>query len=241
MRPVFILSTGRTGTDFFTRLFNEVVPEAWSLHEPRPAFRRRGQKLLAGPPSRFDIEYFRIPRMYWNRKRREELYVETNYHLFACIPLIRKAFPEAFIVHIVRDGREVVTSWLNKWRYVNNVHMTPFHFPDHPDQAHWDEWDPLERNAWFWRTVQEVVERDGVDLTLSFERTFKGEQNGVYELLETLGERISYDPEEVQALLGEKVNPRPRGFFPPYPEWPDHWKRNFERIAGRKMQELGYS
>lgn len=240
MGPVFILSTGRTGTDFFTRLFNEAVPDAWSLHEPRPAFRRRGQRLLARSPARFERMYFRIPRVYRHRKRKESLYVETNYHLFACIPLIRKAFPGAMIVHIVRDGREVVTSWLNKWRYITNDHITPFHIPGDPAQEYWEEWDPLQRNAWYWRTVQEIVERDGVDLTLRFEEVFGGERKGVYQLLDALKGRVDYDAEEVEKLLGEKVNPSPRDLFPPYEEWPEHWKERFQRIAGDKMAELNY-
>lgn len=241
MRPVFILSTGRTGTDFFTRLFNEAVPEAWSLHEPRPAFRRRGQQLLSRSPSAFELQYFRLPRIQRHRAREESLYVETNYHLFACIPLLRKAFPGAFIVHIIRDGREVVTSWLNKWRYITNEHITPFHLPGHPDQEKWPYWDPLERNAWYWRTVQEVVDRDGVDMKLRFEDLFKENGGDVLKLLEALEDRIGYDPDHVKGLLREKVNPSPRRFFPAYKEWPDHWKENFERIAGSKMEELGYS
>ncbi len=46
MKSVFITSTGRTGTDFFTTLFNDYVEKAWSLHEPRPTFRRRGQQMI---------------------------------------------------------------------------------------------------------------------------------------------------------------------------------------------------
>ncbi len=239
--PVFILSTGRTGTDFFTRLFNEAVPEAWSLHEPKPAFRRRAYRLLSSTPSHFDVEYFRIPRLRRQRKRKKPLYVETNYHLFACIPLIRRAFPDALIVHIVRDGREVVTSWLNKWRYITNDHITPYHIPGHSDQEKWPYWDPLQKNAWYWRTVQEVVERDGVDLTLRFEELFKGDRKEVYRLLDRLSDRVSYEKERVEALLDEKVNPSPRRFFPAYDEWPEHWKEHFEQVAGEKMRALGYS
>lgn len=240
MGPVFILSTGRTGTDFFTRLFNEAVPDAWSLHEPRPAFRRRGQRLLSRAPTRFELEYFRIPRLYRHWKRKERLYVETNYHLFACIPLLRKAFPDAFIVHVVRDGREVVTSWLNKWRYITNDHITPFHIPGDSARAHWEEWDPLQRNAWYWKTVQELVEKEGVDLTLRFEALFKGEKKGVYQLLDALPEGIHYDAERVEELLREKVNRSPRDFFPAHTDWPEHWKERFDRIAGEKMKGSRY-
>lgn len=240
MRPVFILSTGRTGTDLFTRLFNEAVPDAWSLHEPSPAFRRRGQQLLSRESTRFERSYFKVPRSIRHSKRQEKLYVETNYHLFACIPLIRKSFPDAFIVHIIRDGREVVSSWLNKWRYITNDHITPFHIPLHPDQENWEDWDPLQRNAWYWRTVQELVEHEGVDLTLRFEEIFKGDRQAVYTLLDALEDRVTYDPKKVQALLTEKVNSSPRDFFPPYAEWPEHWKERFDAIAGPKMRELGY-
>ena len=240
MRTAFFTSTGRTGTDFFTTLFNEAVENAWSIHEPKPAFRRRAKKNINGQFGVFDIAYFKLPRMWEHRKHKEEWYVETNYHLFAYIPVIRKAFPDALVFHIVRDGRDVVTSWLNRYRYITNEHITPFDTGDKEAQKEWERWNPLQKLSWYWKTVNNHAFQQNPDLLIRFEDIFR--QKGGKEIWKILSqfENIEYSQEKAEKLLKQPVNKNNQEFFPKYREWPKKWKDQFWEIAGKEMAWFGY-
>ncbi len=238
-KKAFIVSTGRTGTDFFTSLFNDHISNTWSLHEPKPAFRARSYKLVGRTHTLFEKYYFKMPRQRRHKDHPGKWYIETNYHLFAAIPLIRDAFPHSLIVHIVRDGREVVTSWLNKYRYITNDHITPHHIPGDPAQPYWKNWNPLQKLSWYWKTVNEMVEAHQPDLWLHFEKIFQQNHEDLAVLLQNLS-GIDYEWEQVKEIAGKKVNKTQQPFFPDYAEWPRHWQDQFLAIAGDTMERYGY-
>lgn len=240
MEIAFITSTGRTGTDFFTKLFNDYVNNAWSLHEPWPSFRRRSYTIPARKHTLYEKYYFKIPRIRRHNKREEDVYVETNYHLANCIPLIRDAFPNAITIHIIRDGKKVVTSWLNRYRYITNDHITPYSIGDYHNQKYWKEWNPLQKLSWYWKTVNEYAYSKQPDLFLRFEDIFAGEKDSVFKILNKFSE-IEYSEQGVTEFLNQKVNKTKMKFFPDYNEWPKHWKDQFWEIAGDTMQKFGYT
>ncbi len=239
MKVAFFFSTGRTGTGWFTSLFNERVKNAWSVHEPHPAFRKRAQRLVSNKFTLYDKYYFKIPRWYRHKKRPQEWYVETNYHLFAAIPLIRSAFDGALCVHIIRDGRDVVRSWLNRYRYITNEHIRPRDFSDNMTSSKWNNWNPLQKLAWYWKTVNEHVYKNNPDLWIKYEDIFKGEQSGIFDILE-LFEGLNYSKEDIKDHLVRRVNKNPFDFFPRYNDWPEKWKSQFDEIAGPAMKKFGY-
>jgi hypothetical protein len=241
MPAIFITSTGRTGTWFLTRLINEAVENAWSLHEPKPHFKREGWYLLNHSPGLWHQLYFKTPRRWRQLRNTDEWYVETNYHLFASIPLIRQVWPDAYVVHIVRDGRAVVRSWLNRNRYLANSHVTPAHFPDPSvSAAEWEAFNPLQKNAWYWQAVNAHARQQNPDLILSFEAIFNSEYRDLFALLDLMSS-AAYDAAEVRAKLNEKVNKTGNAFFPPFEEWPHFWQEQFWAIARDEMQLLGYA
>ncbi len=240
LKTAFFVSTGRTGTDFFTDFFNNVVENSWSLHEPKPAFRKRGHQLMSREPHTYERYYFALPRQYKHARQSQEWYVETNYHLFAAIPLIREAFPGALVFHIVRDGRDVVSSWLNRWRYITNEHMTPFHIPNDPAQELWKGWNPLQKLAWYWKNANLHAQQQHPDMTITFEELFKTRQEVIFEILEKF-DGIRYDEGKVLESLQTKVNRNKMEFFPKYDEWPQLWKAQFWEIAGETMESFGYA
>ncbi|MDA3792642.1 MAG: hypothetical protein PF545_03155 [Elusimicrobia bacterium] len=72
MKTAFFFSTGRTGTDWVTSLFNDNIKNAWSVHEPHPAFRKRARRLVSNKFTLYDKYYFKIPRWYRHKKKKEE-------------------------------------------------------------------------------------------------------------------------------------------------------------------------
>lgn len=240
MNIAFITSTGRTGTDFFTTLFNEYINNAWSLHEPKPAFRRRSHHLISRKPTLYEKYYFKLPRLNRHRKKTGVWYVETNYHLAACIPFLRSVFPESLIIHLIRDGREVVTSWLNKYRYITNDHLLPEHVGDKNVVYKWGTWNPLQKLSWYWKTLNTLAWDNHPDLWIRFEDIFREDQEGICRVLD-LFEDISYNTEDIKMLLDRKVNRTQNRLFPDYNDWPPFWKEQFWEIAGDAMKRFGYS
>lgn len=239
MRHAFISSTGRTGTDFFTHLFNNVVTNSWSQHEPKPAFRRRSYRFLDSNYTSLDKHYFRLSRQWMNRNHNEDWYVETNYHLFSAIPMLRDAFPGCLIVHIIRDGRAVVRSWLNRGRYIVDDHITPFHISNDPAQELWHQWNAVQKLAWYWKTINQTAERMQPDLLLRFENIFRQQDSDIYRILERM-EGIEYTEEAISTALGRRVNQSVNPFIPRFEEWPEMWQQQFWEVAGEEMERLGY-
>lgn len=240
MNCVFISSTGRTGTDFFTHLFNNVVKNSWSQHEPRPAFRRRSYRFVDHPYTAVDKLYFRLSRQWMNYGHNEKWYVETNYHLFSAIPMLREAFPGCLTAHIIRDGRAVVRSWLNRGRYIVDDHITPFHLKNDPAQAQWKKWNAVQKLAWYWKTINRTAERMEPDLLLRFENIFRQEESDIYRILERM-DGIEYTDADISTTLGRRVNQSVNPFIPRFEEWPAEWQEQFWDVAGDEMERLGYS
>ncbi|MFB6306870.1 MAG: hypothetical protein ABEH43_07775 [Flavobacteriales bacterium] len=239
-RAAFITSTGRTGTWFLTKFINKEVENAVSYHEAQPHFKREGHKLRSREAKFYEKLYFSIPRKYRQLKHKEKWYIETNYHLYAAIEMIREVHNSPLIIHIIRDGREVVRSWLNKNRYITNDHVLPYHIPGDPARSKWEKWNPLQKLSWFWVSVNQRAEDSKPDLTLYYENIFKADKNSdIFSILNQL-EGTSYDRESVINFFDKKINTNKNDFYPPYNEWPDHWKEQFLEIAEDTMKKHGY-
>lgn len=238
-RTAFIVSTGRTGTGFVTRLVNQTTENGFGLHEPSPAFRRRSRKLMSDPFALSHLWYFKLTRHRLLTRKRTDWYVESNFQLFAAVPLLRRAFPGAVVVHILRDPRDVATSYLNRYRYVCSDHITPCDVPDDPNREAWKDWNPVQKLAWYWMTVVQHVDNQKPDLTVRFEDIFGGKKDGAFQLLDALP-GLRYDRDMVYRVLDEKVNVNEKTFFPDFPDWPKQWQQQFMDITGDTMKRFGY-
>lgn len=149
MRPVIgkdlglIASGGRTGTAFLGKFLSEMVPEAFSVHEPdvwpglnREALRRigvfgvkhmvidrlRGQsgfRSLSLRRIRGDltageaVDEIRRQRVAYYESLSEPLVIESNYQCFGVVPEFRTAFPDSRVAVLVRHPETWVASYLD--------------------------------------------------------------------------------------------------------------------------------
>jgi len=239
MKCAFITSTGRTGTGYFKYLFNDTVKNTYALHEPQPAFRSRAGRLIREGKKFGDVTYFKTPRLYRHAMQSQEVYIECNYHLASAIDVVRDAFPKAPIIHLVRDGRSIVTSWLNRYRYITNDHITPEQVRDADAMSKWDKWNPLQKLAWHWCVINRNAQKHNPDLFLKFEEVFTQENTRLFEILELIG-GLEYDKNEVLDTLKIKRNATKQEFFPKYKDWPELWREQFWEIAGDTMEHFDY-
>lgn len=119
--PVFILSTGRTGTQFFEDYVNGTCDTAFCRHEPRPSrrFKFLSNMYLNGKAgTQFIKRTYLRSRKGLFRKHQGKIYIESSNFLFACIPALNELYPELKVIHIVRHPVGYVKSHLNHgfWR-----------------------------------------------------------------------------------------------------------------------------
>jgi len=119
--PVFILSTGRTGTRFFEDYLNQTSEKAICRHEPRPSRRFKflsnlylNEKISA----RTVIRIYLFSRKRLFRKTGDRIYIESSNFMFGCIPPLNAHFDRIRIIHLVRNPVDYVKSHLGHgfWR-----------------------------------------------------------------------------------------------------------------------------
>jgi hypothetical protein len=141
---VFIVSGGRTGTQFFGDRLDTVIQKGYSVHEPDvfAGFNRRtldrvrqfglwhmlagrtlgvtglrtlGTKLLSGAISEEDcLRRLRNARLRFHQAIPERLIIESNAQWWYLVDQIPTLWPRAKVIVIIRDPRTWVRSWINK-------------------------------------------------------------------------------------------------------------------------------
>jgi hypothetical protein len=162
---------------------------------------------------------------------------ETILHL----PLVKQLVPDALIIHIIRDGRDVATS-LEKLRYVRP-------FP-------WEERQNLIGAGVYWEWI---VERGRAYATLlgpnymevRFEDLIASPQETLDKIAPFIDQELDYDRVR-QVGYGSVSQPNTsfktesqKGSFSPVGRWKKSFSptqlARFEKIVGKTLHELGYA
>lgn len=254
-----IVSTGRTGTVALSRILAGYHPAVVALHEP--AFSRMlrlaGNLYVAGQLSRRQV--VRLLRLTVGRRARgadAPLYIEASPLLrTVLVPLVEDVLPRSRIVHVVRDPRDYVRSYINHGifhgikglaaRAVPYAVLKPEHLERAPARR-WHEMSPVEAIAWRWQTLNGLIEDAGRALQLGssyrrvrFEDLFHGDDPAeLAHLCEWLGLDPARMPEGARA---EPANASRRRVMPDRAEWPEEWHAVVERSCGSLMTRYGYS
>lgn len=247
VKKVFIVSSGRTGTLSLAFYLNMPFSLIRAYHEPHPQLRDLCYYFLKEV-----ITLKRASEIF--KKKRESLictgirfYIESNGRLFGLLPVIHKAYPEAKIIHIIRDGRDYVrTSMSRAFGYerpnpddkIGRYAITSNLFGD-KFKGYWDSFDKFQKFAWYWKYCNEIMERDGKlfdgnYILLKFEEIFKGNHEGMDKLLNFIGIRTNY-----KKKLSRKYNAT-KHRFPHHSNWNDDLKKAFNLIAGDYLEHSGY-
>lgn len=192
--PVFILSTGRTGTQFFEDYFNQ-TSKAVCRHEPWPS---RRFKFLSNLYLNQKVGKRRLGRIYLlSRKRlfaslRGRSYIESSNFLFGCIPALKEIYGDLRIVHLVRHPHSYVSSHLGKgfWRGHKRffARFVPYWLEKLPlDKRN----DPIEILAARWNYVNSQIasyEADYPYLRIRFEELFSEDKRLASQTLNQIRE-----------------------------------------------------
>ena len=243
-RPVFVLGSPRSGTSFVARSIGRVpgfadlgelgpwkssIPELAALPEEQAAQRLR--------------DMFETIRRYGliRHLRAVEQSPETSFVLGAVI----RAYPQAAVVHMIRDPRDVAASLLQKgWLREGRVGQDDVGAPYGPHARFWVEPDRVgefdgageaRRAAWAWR------------------RYLAAARAAPAQTVEVRYEELAADAERASEPLAAHIGADPvllaRALSRMHAESVGRWRRNLtpeqvdevEAEAGELMQDLGYS
>ena len=249
-RTAFILSSGRTGTQFLARYLDANFSEVCARHEPWPGWLLRiaGHAHLAGRLSRKTLVSLlkRVRRRYVDPLQ-ADLYVESNPYLAGFVDVLDAVWEDPVVLHIVRDPREQVRSSLNHGtaRGVKGAlnRWLPHWSPDVRGILPLDgtpTW--LERTAGLWRIVNEALEHGGERCAhyhrFRYEDLFAPDHSGLRALCGAL--RLSAPGPDAPFDLDQRVNAARGSEVPGWERWPAADCRALERICGALMQRYGY-
>ncbi|MGH8603507.1 MAG: sulfotransferase, partial [Gammaproteobacteria bacterium] len=159
-------------------------------------------------------------------------YAEANVYLGHFIGTLDQVFPDAMLVHLHRDPKDVIRSLINRDWY-----DTPEddRHPSIPVDG-WPQLSQFEKACWYVRTVNEsLIAR--CSRRIRFEEMVADPSTCTADL-EALG--ISVYPLLAAPLFGRPLNVSYHTEFPAYEHWGDEIKAIFHAICGGLRRDLGY-
>lgn len=243
-RTVWIVSSGRTGTQFLARYFDANFDAVSALHEPPPRVRTRVvvNAFMKGACSRE-----RVLSLLRAKRRRIEriatpLYVESNPFLWGAIGCLEEVFEGPVIVHVVRDPRAHVRSSLNHGTSSGLKALAnrwlPYWYPSTPEDA--GDW--VERATGVWAHANRFLGETGAACAhyqrFRYEDLFDGSHSGLRALCGSLG--LEFRGEGAPVDPSRPINAAEGRVLGDWQGWSDAQCRAVHRIAAPLMAEYGY-
>ena len=236
----FILGFGRSGTAFMAEFLNKATG-AHVIHEPVfEDFYAHTRAHFNPKAAESYMQNFRKKEIYLRmRKTPPGVYGEVNGNLRCHTVAIRNAFPEAALIHLVRDGRDVVRS------HVSRRTMTiknPFSMRIHPIpsdlwSSRWGEMDRFAKICWYWQEENKRL-RMTVGKLVQFESILSDYDYFYAEILEPCGVQI--DKKTWQNSVPTPRNITSHFKMPQWNDWSPAQKKTFIDICGDEMAQCGY-
>jgi hypothetical protein len=181
-RVFFVVSTGRSGSQTLSRVLSQ-APDVLCVHEPHPQLVRESACYRYGRLS--EAELVALLRRTRPAEVNGRRYGETNNRLGLVVPALRRAFPEAQLLWLLRDGRAYVASEVQRGAFRSNQPRLPWRRSKWDrwrfsgdaagavPPATWNSWSPFEKTCWQWGYVNRLIRDDLADLPRSARRVLR--------------------------------------------------------------------
>ncbi len=168
MKPVFVVSTGRSGTKLLTKLLNmSKIGNVFHELKPNMIFSSKlayemnlniNSKKIAYLSARYDA----LKQSFLEDKR----FVETNNRNSFFISALYSLFPNAKFIHLIRHPGDFVRSGLNRNYYNGNENDDGRITPRKNDKIFniWNDLDDLEKIAWLWNTTNTFIKSESKNI-----------------------------------------------------------------------------
>lgn len=255
-RNVFVVSTGRTATRALATWMGRNVVNVAAWHEPFPSRLLRPLCNARAAGTVADTWLVRVLRVCIGSRRAragDRTYIEASPYLRACVDLLPRVLDDPFVLHIVRDPRAYVTSYINHGAFVGvkgvaGAVMPYWQLkPEHVNEADgrtWASMSPHERICWRWENLNGLIEHgtarlpQGRYLRVRFEDIVDPARGGLQPVLEWLG--LETVPELRSPALDLRENRSRRTIHPRPEEWSGDMRSVLERYCRQRMIRYGY-
>ncbi len=244
--PIFILSTGRCGTEWFTHVLNK-SKETVVFHNPNPNLSVQNkfmyQLIKSGNDLHNDVA---IQLLFAGREQHfrqayktEKRYVETNNHITFFAYGLTKLFPTAKFIHLYRHPGGFVTSGLNRgWFDYNDSATEKIISPiSHED---WESYSKVEKISWAWNETNSFIESFKSEYSNSvFSYDFsKRDPQQLIELFDFLDIRVS--SRYLIKNLSAKRNTQQKQSYPLYEKWNQKDREGLKAICRELSEKYDY-
>lgn len=260
--PVFFLSTGRTGTEFFTQLLSE-SNNVKVFHSPSSLLYNAQSELI----EQGCVAYEMYKRFGFDDERtnklasqifmasREELlykthihnkvYIETNNRITFLAPAIKYIFPNAKFIHLYRHPGEYIRSGIRRGYYKSeSIHETGRLIPleDSNYFNAWSNFDYIQKVAWLWNETNKFI--DDYLMTLKDDDYLNFNFNELN--IENIRKLLSFlniddiDEKTIKNSINRPTNVQKAGSFPKYNQWKKNDKNKVIDICNDLSLKYGY-
>ncbi len=236
----FILSIGRSGTMFLAHLLNRANGVS-VYHEPVDADRR------AYPEA---FHSFEQASRYIRTFRRKEIFLraggadttaygEVNSWLRRHAQALEECFPSATLIHVVRDGRNVIRSMAARRTMTPEDKITSKIAPQPGDPWHsqWQHMDRFARLCWYWQ-IENAYLRTNIGKTVHFEKMISDYDYFFKNILEPC--QIELPKELWEQAVTNPKNATRQHTIVPWTDWEPYQRETFVRICGQEMKNNGF-
>lgn len=163
-RPIFMIGCPRSGTSIAVQIFARHPhvanrTEAGMVWDPEHFFDPEADhRWEAGRATEEEIRRLHTRFEYYRQRENKARLINKHPRNSVRIGYIRKVFPDAHFIHVIRDGRAVANSIVNRTRRERERHGIPYGNFCKPPQ--WREFlrdDPWEQAALQWREIVRYV------------------------------------------------------------------------------------
>ncbi len=255
-QPVIIISTGRTGTNFLSKLFNEFYSDCVDAYHERGA--SRPMQILTNfyfsrlLPKSFLRRAWDVLKGWEVAECRKDFHIDSNCFLYGFVPTFPDLYPNLKVIHIVRDPRTYVASHLNYARedagsFIAN-YLVPFWQPSpfltrEMPLTKIGKLSRMERYAWIWRFKNQhmasLENSSALYLRIKFEDLFHSSnpETAMDAILDFIGlPHISGMSDRFQRA----ENQASRKKFTEWQNWNQQQCAVLDAICGEHMQHYGY-
>ncbi len=242
-QPIFFsLSTIRSGSTFLADLLAQELPMAQIEHEPNINDYWSYTHILRNPQHAFDyVADYRLKDLL-NRiqTKNSSLYGEFNPFLVLHVAAIKEQIPHARLLHLVRDGRDVVRSIMAREVLGDKDPLLAVIQPpdDDPYASKWQDMSRFERVCWKWRYENRVLRKHIPDC-IHFEQLISDYAYFQTHLLSKIGVNISQ--KQWEQYIHQPQHASPKYPLAHWTQWNKQQKQQFTSICGAEMAACGYS
>ncbi len=241
--PLFFgFSSPRSGTVFLTDLLTRTLEGGIVEHEANIVDYLEFTRAIQSEENafRYIIDFRKADIFKRAEGQPTAFYGEVNPFLRMHCKAIAKAMPNAKLLHIVRDGKEVVRSVMCRDKLGKKDPMSDLIFPpaNDPYAAEWGNMDRFEKVCWQWQFTNRYM-RENIAHTVYFKRMrtdYDYFKTQVADHIEQIVPQEAWE-DHVNRPKNQSVNYR----FPHWKEWTDEQMATFERICGEEMKNYNFS